>query len=70
MRVHQDRATVRSLEARLALTAGQVASQTSKADAAASAITSSEAQRALATSTLVRIQPLLGRSGLVRLRRL
>src|SRR5215470_12586277 len=61
MRVDQARATVRSLEASLALTADQVASQTSKADAAASAITSAEAQRALATSTLARIQPLLGR---------
>jgi multidrug efflux system membrane fusion protein len=61
MRVNQARATVRSLEASLALTVDQVASQTSKADAAASAITSAEAQRALATSTLARIQPLLGR---------
>src|SRR5215470_6523089 len=61
IRVDQARATVRSLEASLALTADQVASQTSKAGAAASAITSAEAQRALATSTLARIQPLLGR---------
>src|SRR5215468_6564676 len=52
MRVDQARATVRSLEATLALTADQVASQTSKAGAATSGITSAEAQRALATSTL------------------
>src|SRR6516162_9491205 len=36
MRVDQDRAAVRGLEAKLALTADQVAAQTSKADAAAS----------------------------------
>jgi multidrug efflux system membrane fusion protein len=61
MRVDQARATVRGLGASLALTADQVASQTSKADAAESVITSAEAQRVLATSTLARIQPLLGR---------
>jgi multidrug efflux system membrane fusion protein len=61
MRVDQARAAVRSLEAKLALTADQVAAQTSKADAAASGIDTAEAQRVLATSTLARMEPLLGR---------
>ena len=60
MRVDQARAAVRGLEAKLALTADQVAAQTSKADAAASGISTAEAQRALATSTLARMEPLLG----------
>src|ERR1700745_415631 len=60
MRVDQARAAVRGLEAKLALTADQVASQTSKADAAARGIGSAEAQRALASSTLGRMEPLLG----------
>jgi len=60
MRVDQARAAVRGLEAKLALTADQVAAQTSKADAAASGINTAEAQRALATSTLARMEPLLG----------
>jgi len=60
MRVDQARAAVRGLEARLALTADQVASQTSKADAAAHGIVSAEAQRSLASSTLGRMEPLLG----------
>jgi membrane fusion protein, multidrug efflux system len=64
MRVDQARAAVQGLEAKLALTADQVASQTSKADAAASGINSAEAQRALAASTLARMEPLLG-SGFV-----
>src|ERR1700750_2233579 len=58
MRVDQARAAVRALEAKLALTADQVAAQTSKADAAASGIGTAEAQRALATSTLSRVEPL------------
>jgi len=45
MRVDQARAAVQGLEARLALTADQVASQTSKADAAARGIGSADAQR-------------------------
>src|SRR5215469_3617087 len=57
----QARAAVRGLEAQLALTADQVAAQTSKADAAASGIDTAEAQRALASSTLARMEPLLGR---------
>src|SRR5262245_61771395 len=61
MRVDQARAAVQSLEAKLALTADQVASQTSKADAAARGIGSAEAQRSLASSTLARMEPLLGR---------
>jgi membrane fusion protein, multidrug efflux system len=60
MRVDQARAAVQALEAKLALTADQVASQTSKADAAARGIGSAEAQRALASSTLGRMEPLLG----------
>jgi multidrug efflux system membrane fusion protein len=59
MRVDQARAAVQGLEARLALTADQVASQTSKADAAARGISSAEAQRSLAASTLGRMEPLL-----------
>jgi len=61
MRVDQARAAVRGLEAKLALTADQVAAQTSKADAATSGIDTAEAQRALAASTLARVAPLLGR---------
>src|ERR1700741_3680095 len=61
MRVDQARAAVQGLEAKLALTADQVASQTSKADAAARGIGSAEAQRSLASSTLGRLEPLLGR---------
>ena len=60
MRVDQARAAVQGLEAKLALTADQVASQTSKAGAAESGIGSAEAQRALASSTLSRMEPLLG----------
>jgi multidrug efflux system membrane fusion protein len=60
MRVDQARAAVRGLEAKLGLTADQVAAQTSKADAASRGIGTAEAQRALATSTLARMEPLLG----------
>jgi multidrug efflux system membrane fusion protein len=59
--VDQARAAVRQLEATIAVTNDQVASQTSKADAAASGINAAEAQNALAASTLARMQPLLGR---------
>src|SRR6516165_3746108 len=52
MRVDQARATVQGLEAKLGLTADQVAAQTSKADAAERSIGSAEAQRSLASSTL------------------
>jgi membrane fusion protein, multidrug efflux system len=60
LRVDQARAAVRGLEATLALTADQVASQTSKADAATRGIVSAEAQQSLAASTLGRMEPLLG----------
>ncbi len=60
LHVAQARAAVLGLEATLAVTADQVASQTSKADAAESGINAAEAQRALAASTLVRLEPLLG----------
>jgi multidrug efflux system membrane fusion protein len=60
MRVDQARAAVRGLEAKLALTADQVAAQTSKAGAAERGIGSAEAQRSLASSTLGRLEPLLG----------
>ena len=61
MRVDQARAAVQGLEAKLGLTADQVAAQTSKADAAERGIGSAEAQRSLASSTLGRMEPLLGR---------
>jgi len=61
LRVDQARAAVHELEATLDVTADQVASQTSKADAAARGIGAAEAQRTLAASTLARIEPLLGR---------
>src|SRR5215475_2696621 len=61
LHVDQARATVLDLEATLAVTADQVASQTLKADAAARGIAVAEAQRALAASTLARMEPLLGR---------
>src|SRR5262249_57745771 len=64
MRADQARAAVLGLEATLALTVDQVASQTSKAGAAARGINAAEAQRALASSTLARLQPLQG-SGFV-----
>jgi multidrug efflux system membrane fusion protein len=60
MRVDQARAAVQGLKAKLGLTADQVASQTSKADAAERGIGSAEAQRSLASSTLGRMEPLLG----------
>jgi membrane fusion protein, multidrug efflux system len=60
LRVDQARGTVLGLEGTLAVTADQVASQTSKADAATRGIAAAEAQRALAASTLARMEPLLG----------
>jgi len=59
--VDQTRAAVQGLEAQLAVATSEVASQTSGAEAAASGIGSAEAQLALATSTLDRLQPLLNR---------
>jgi multidrug efflux pump subunit AcrA (membrane-fusion protein) len=61
LRVDQARAAVQGLEAQLAVTTSEVASQTSGAEAAASGISTAEAQLALATRTLDRLQPLLKR---------
>jgi membrane fusion protein, multidrug efflux system len=61
LRAAQARNEVRSLEAKLDVTADQVASQTSKADAAARGIDAAEVQLALASSTLTRMEPLLPR---------
>ena len=61
LRAAQARNEVRSLEAKLNVTADQVASQTSKADAAARGINAAEVQFALASSTLTRMEPLLPR---------
>ncbi len=59
LRVEQARATVRGLEAKLAVTADQVAAQTSNADTANRGIATAEAQLTLASSTLARLEPLL-----------
>jgi multidrug efflux system membrane fusion protein len=61
LRVDQAQATVRGLAAKLSVTADQVASQTSSADTANRGIVTAEAQLQLATSTLVRMEPLLPR---------
>jgi membrane fusion protein, multidrug efflux system len=61
LRVDQARAAVQGLEAQLAVTTREVASQTSGAQAAATGINTAEAQLELATSTLNRMQPLLDR---------
>jgi membrane fusion protein, multidrug efflux system len=61
LRVAQAQATVRSMEGKLSVTADQVAAQTSNADTAGRGIHSAEAQLALASSTLARLEPLLPR---------
>jgi multidrug efflux system membrane fusion protein len=61
LRVEQAQATVRGLEAKLAVTADQVAAQTSSADTASRGIATAEAQSVLASSTLARLEPLLPR---------
>ncbi|MBV9538836.1 MAG: multidrug transporter subunit MdtN [Acidisphaera sp.] len=61
LRVEQVRATVRGLEAKLAVTTDQIAAQTSSADTANRGIASAEAQLMLASSTLARLEPLLPR---------
>jgi len=61
LRVDQARAAVQGLEAQLAVTTSEVASQTSGAEAAATGISAAEAQLALAASILDRLQPLLKR---------
>jgi membrane fusion protein, multidrug efflux system len=59
--VDQARAAVQTLEAQLAISTNEVASQTSGAAAAATGINTAEAELELAVSTLNRMQPLLGR---------
>ncbi|HTW71804.1 MAG TPA: multidrug transporter subunit MdtN [Acetobacteraceae bacterium] len=61
LRVEQAQATVRSLEAKLSVTADQVAAQTSSADTANRGIATAEAQLMLASATLARMEPLLPR---------
>ena len=61
LRVDQARATVFGLEGKLSVTADQVASQTSNADTASRGIITADAQLALASSTLGRLEPLLPR---------
>jgi membrane fusion protein, multidrug efflux system len=61
LRVEQAAANVRALQATIDVTASQVASQTSKAGVASTGVSSAEAQLALATSTLHRLEPLLAR---------
>ena len=61
LRVEQAQATVRGLEAKLSVTADQVAAQTSTADTANRGIAAAEAQLTLASSTLARMEPLLSR---------
>ena len=61
LQVEQARAQLLGLQAQLNVTTDQVASQTSKADAANSGIASAQAQLNLASSTLARLEPLLPR---------
>ncbi len=61
LQLGQVRAQLAGLEAQLNVTTDQVASQNSKADAANTGIGSAQAQLALATSTLARLEPLLPR---------
>ncbi len=61
LQLEQARAQLAGLQATLANTTNQVASQTSKADAANTGIGSAQAQLALASSTLARMEPLLPR---------
>ncbi len=61
LQLEQARAQLFALQATLAITGNQVASQGSKADAAATGIGTAEAQLALASATLSRLQPLLAR---------
>ena len=59
LQFEQARAQLAGLQATLANTINQVASQNSKADAANTGIGSAQAQLALATATLTRLEPLL-----------
>ncbi len=61
LQLEQARAQLMGLQATLAITTNQVASQNSKADAANTGIGSAQAQLTLATSTLARLEPLLPR---------
>jgi multidrug efflux system membrane fusion protein len=61
LQVEQARAQLLGLRAQRNVTADQVASQNSKAEAANSSISSAQAQLSLASSTLARIEPLLAR---------
>ena len=61
LQLEQARAQLAGLQATLAITTDQVAAQTSKADAANTGIGGAQAQLALATSTLARLEPLLPR---------
>ena len=61
LQVEQARAQLAGLQAQLNVTTDQVASQTSKADAANTGIGSAQAQLALASATLARMEPLLPR---------
>ncbi len=61
LQLEQARAQLAGLQATLANTTNQVASQTSKADAANTGIGSAQAQLALASSTVARLEPLLPR---------
>ena len=61
LQVEQARAQLLGLQAQLGVTADQVASQNSKAEAADTGIGSAQAQLALAASTLARMEPLLPR---------
>ncbi len=64
LRVQQAAAQLSELEAELAVDRNQVASQGSKADAAATGVGSARAQLALATATRIRLEP-LGARGFV-----
>ena len=61
LQLEQARAQLLGLQAVLDVTANQVASQGSKADAANTGIGSAQAQLGLASSTLARMEPLLSR---------
>jgi multidrug efflux system membrane fusion protein len=61
LHLRQARAQVAALRAQIDLTTRQVASQTSGADAAATQIGRARAQLALASDTLARLEPMLGK---------
>jgi multidrug efflux system membrane fusion protein len=61
LRRNAAKAQSRALEARIDDTLNEVASQVSRADAAHTGIANAQAQLALASSTLARLEPLLGK---------